>query len=163
MIKKFEIIIICLFAFIISCHPCYKRLTSLRNGWGKDTVLIRFPDLPKPILDTLSKYYEAKFTKDTTDNVPYLISFNHAKQFKEMYYYDMDSPKFRLPFGFFFKLGKKKYFIYRSDFRTPLVYSENYLYFPSGKFFETLTNKERYNDSNKTWINKQLYIKYKIK
>ena len=160
--KTFAILIGMFFIFLFSCHPGYKRLT--RGNWEKrHTILVKYPDLPKPILDTLTKYYEAKLTKDTSDNVSYLISFDPEKQFKEMHYYDMTSPKFRLPFGFFFKLGRKKYFIYRADLRMPLVYYDGSLYFSAGKYFDSSIQNQLRNQYER-WPYDKLYIfKYKLK
>jgi hypothetical protein len=160
LIKFTFIILLILIISLNSCHPFYKRLT--RGGWGKDTVFVKFPDLPKPILDTLIKYYESTFTKDTTDDIPDLISFNLNKQFIDVGYYDAYSPKLRLPFGQYFKLGKKKYFIHYSDLSTPLIYYNNYLFFPAGAYYDSTISKLR--SQFERWpYDKQFYVKYKLK
>ena len=97
MNKTFLIISVCLCLLLACCHPSYKRLTKERRM--KDTTWVKFSDLPKPIVDTLIKYYESTFTKDTTDDIPDLISFNLNKQFIDVGYYNAYSPKLRLPFG----------------------------------------------------------------
>lgn len=148
---------------VSSCHPCYKRLTSLRNGWGKDTVLVKFPDLPKPILDTLIKYYEASFTKDTTDNIRDLISFESDKQFKDVAYYDAYSPRLRVPFGRYFKIGKKKYFIHYSYLKSPLIYDQGFLYFPAGQYFEKSIQNKLSSQGERWPYDRQLFIKHKIR
>lgn len=119
--------------------------------------------MPKNIKDTIGKYFETKFSEDTLDNISNKISFDPKRQFTNVEYYDAYSDEFRLPFGLYFKIGKKKYFIYYSDLQTPLVYCDGYLYFPAGNFFIDLTNEEKYKDKNVTWYLKSNYRKYKLR
>jgi hypothetical protein len=143
-----------------ACHPGYKRLT--RGKWYKDTLWVKFPDLPKPIIDTLDKYYQALFTKDTIDDISGIISLDPSRKITEVAYYNMNSKKFRLPFGWYFKIGKKKYFIDYSEFKTPLIYYDNVIYYKSGQYFDpNLTPKMR--TKGQPWpYDKMYYVKYNL-
>ena len=146
--------------FLGSCHPFYKRLT--RGNWEKHIVLVKFPDLPAKMQDTLHKYFEARFTADTLDDVSDLISFDDNKQFTDIAYYDAYSNKFRLPFGRYFKIGKKNYFIYYSDLRAPLIFDDGYLYFPSKEYFDKSIEHKLYKQHEKWPYDKKYYFKYKL-
>lgn len=160
IIKKNPIYITIFIVFLSACHPFYRRLTN--GDWEEYTTKVRYPDLPLRMQDTIKKYYESPFTADTLDDFSDLISLDSARKFIDIAYYDAYSKKFRIPFGRYFKIGKKKYFINYSNLRTPLIYYDNYLFFSSGLFFEELTKSEKYNDKNNTWYRKLYYFKYKL-
>lgn len=147
---------------LFSCHPSYKRLTSERRM--KDTIWVKYSDLPKPVFDTLEKYYQACFTPDTSDDIKNVISLDVNKQFVDIAYYDAYSNKFRIPFGWYFKLGKEKYFIHYSQLKSPIIYYENYLYYKSGVYFDKTIKNKLYDNSHERWpYDKQFYVKYKLK
>ncbi len=143
-----------------SCHPFYKRLTN--GDWEEYTTKVRFPDLPIRMQDTIKKYYESTFTVDTLDDISDLISLDSVKKFIDIAYYDAYSKKFRIPFGRFFKIGKKKYFINYSNLRTPLIYFEKYLYFPAGEFFDKSIKHALHSHYERWPFDKQFFIKYKL-
>lgn len=139
-------------------HPFYKKLT--RGNWEKDTVWIKFTDLPKPILDTIDAFFKAKFTIDTTDDISDMISFDPQKQFVDVDYFDFDSSKLRFPFGWYFKLGERKYFIDYSELKGPYVFYKDALYFRSGQYFDKTIKDKIYSTNDHLPYDKQYYIKY---
>ncbi len=129
----------------------------------KKSELIKYTDLPKLLQDTIIKYYESTFTKDTTDDLSDLISFDPNKKMIDVAYYDAYSKKFRIPFGRYFKIGSKKYFIHYSELDSPLIYYNNYLYFPSGGFFDKSLEHKLYSQDEKIPYDKKYFVKYKLK
>ncbi len=148
--------------FDLSCyHPLYKRLA--RHHWEKDTTWVRYPDLPAPVLETVKKYYEASFTKDTTDDLPDLISLDSTQRFSDMGFYDAYSHPFRMPFGWYFKIGKRKCFIDYSEATSPLIYYEGYLFFDSKEYYDKSIKEKLYDKYERRPYDKKYYVRYKLK
>ena len=104
---------------------------------------VRFFDLPEIVADTLAKEYELYNRMTKLDTIPeeyagisYFIAFDTTIQGVSIKYQDFYSDKFGLPFGYFFKFGKKKFHQpYREQTLTyPYIYYDGYLYI-TGKYF----------------------------
>lgn len=132
--------LLCLLLFVLSsCAIGYKKLTTekLEKKLNRNKIeLIRFHDLPIVVSDTLAKEYEKYHNENKGyDKAQYFVShfitFDSTVTGKHIKYQDFYSDKFRLPFGYFFKFGKEKFFIPYGEkqISQPYVFYCGYLYF----------------------------------
>lgn len=137
--------LILLFLFSTSsCAIGYKKLTTekleRKEKRGK-SELILFNELPPLVSDTLTKEYEKyyqenKGQKNMVYSMSYFITFDSTITGDHIKYQDFYSEKFRLPFGYFFRFGKKKFFIPYAErgIGNTFIYFDGHLYF-YGKYF----------------------------
>lgn len=127
-----------------SCAIGFKKLSDKKlekqEKRGK-VELVMFDRLPKPVADTLRKQYEKYRIENsgkhkTVYDLPAFITFDPYLQGYTVKYQDFNSEKFRLPFGYFFRFGKNKFFIPYAEHQLqyPFVYYDGYM-FISGKYF----------------------------
>lgn len=142
-INRFYKIILIFLAFN-SCTLGYKKLTTKKlerkEKRGK-VELVKYEKLPAPVSDTIAKeykkYYEInKGKKEAEYFVTHFITFDSAVKGKNIKYQDFNSSKLRLPFGYFFSFGEKKFFIPYGEQKigSMFIYFQNYLYF-YGEFY----------------------------
>ena len=139
-------------------HPFTYKLT--RGNWIKDTVVLKFNDLPKLVSDTLSGFYNRYYAKDSVF-YPELISLTQNVNVSFVEHVTFPSNKFLLDTpGYHFKIGNKKYFFDYRKFRLPIVYYDDALYYFSGEYY---VKKERYTFESKSDYENKLFIKYTLK
>ena len=153
--------IVVLVLSLSSCHPFYKRLT--RGNWGKDTVCIKFPDLPEPVRTIISKYGDVEASPDPLDDFKPLISLDTLHKADDGILADAYSSKLIIPFGWYFKIGKSKYFIHYAYAYSPIIYYNNYLYFDERKYFDSLYTSFQFLKNERIPYEKRFFVKYSLK
>jgi hypothetical protein len=159
--KKIQIFffLISLSLFTNSCiyilKPSYYKLT--RGNWEKDTNWMNFNDMPLLVKDTLSKVYDVYYKANDDSRYQELISIDSSIHINIEYYNDFYNSS--ILFGYFFKIGNQKFHIDYSQIRTPIVYYNNCLYFPTGQYsvVKQRINKKDYSD----YYNK-IFVRYKL-
>ena len=166
------LLILISFGFLIQMSSCaigYKKLTmhKIRN----DTTWVLYNDLPIEVADTITKIFKKYHRENMGINVPIykfpeLVSLDSSVVAEIIKYQDFDSEKLRLPFGYFFRFGKNKYFIPYGEQRInpPLVYYNARLYF-LGKYIGPWERPLRVFDPDyhKVPVADRYYVMYKMR
>ena len=159
MIKlTFAIIIsVLLNSCVYTNYPFTYKLT--RGNWENDTTQLIFNDLPELVKDTLSSYYQKYYAKDSVFYSE-LISLNKDVDACFINYNTFPTEKLFQVTGYFFKIGKQKYFFDYHKYRTPIVYYENCLYYFSGEYY---VKKDRYTFEAQSDYENKIFVKYNLK
>ncbi|MBL4657087.1 MAG: hypothetical protein JKX73_03745 [Flavobacteriales bacterium] len=166
------LLIVAAFSFVLQMSSCtigYRKLTmhKIRN----DTTWVLYQNLPNDVADTITKIYD-KYLRENrglsfpTYNFPELVSLDSTIIAEIIKYQSFDSEKLRLPFGYFFRFGRKKYFIPYGEQRInpPFVYLNERFYFP-GKLLVPYDEILNVHDPDyyKVEVKGRYYIVYKMK
>ena len=144
-----------------SCHPCYKRLT--KGNWHKDTTWVKFPVLPEPVKTAISKYANAEATIDTLDDMEPLISLDSLRKAENGFFADAYSQKIIIPFGWYFKIGKNKYFMHYAYAYSPIIYFQNCLYFDARRYYDNSYDTFVFSKNERIPYEKRFFVKYVLK
>ena len=152
-----------------ACTIGYTKLTmhKIRN----DTTWVLYQNLPKDVADTVTKIFEQYHKENMGINVPVykfpeLVSLDSTVVAEIIKYQDFYSKKLRFPFGYFFRFGRKKYFIPYGEQRInpPFVYYDFRFYF-LGKYMGTWERPPHveHPDHYKVEVKNRYYVVYKMK
>ena len=117
-----------------ACTLGYTKLTmhKIRN----DTTWVLYHSLPKKVSDTLIEIFEKYHLENKgltfpVYDFPELVSLDTTVEAEIIKYQSFDSEKLRLAFGYFFRFGRKKYFIPYGEqsLNPPFVYLDSQFYF----------------------------------
>jgi hypothetical protein len=131
-----------------------------RGNWEKDTSHIKFPDLPDIVKDTLSKFYNQYYSLNKSINYPDLISLQPGIKVCFIDYHTFPPDKLLFTTGYYFKIGRKKYFFDYKKYKTPILYYEGDLYYFSDEYF---VKKERVVFEDYADYYNKIFVKYKLK